>query len=169
VAYFRFRKLYQSLVPYNQDSMDMLSSIPDQDEVFLQVKNLTKTDYRKLCQNRLYWSWLHSCETTDINEKSGMTSEEWHILLKKQFLVKIFERDDDGYAIMMQSLRDIYRKGLKSECDVMRNHIIRETSTADCSVKQFSEYLNEIERYLHSCGIILKTDNEIYKTAMKVK
>ena len=161
--------MYQSLVPHNQDSFDMMKLIPDQDEVFIQVKNLSKTQYRKVCQNSLYWAFINDCEKTDINEHAGNSADEWHYRFKKDYLVRIYERDNVEYGIMMQSLRSIYKRGLKSECEVMRDHVIRETSTTKATIKQFCEYLNSIERWCHSQGIYLRTDSDIYKTALKVR
>lgn len=169
MAYLHFRKLYKSLVPVTNEAFLALETVPDQNEVFVQIKNLTKTEYRKACQNQLYWAWISDCSKTDNNEFAGNSIDEWHYQFKKDYLVRIYERDDKGYAIMMESLRDIYRSGMKSEVEVMRRHIIKETSTSKATVKQFCEYLNEIEKFCHNKGILLRTDSDDYKITFGIK
>lgn len=163
------RKLYNSFCPVDEATVKLMDEIPINKEFLVEIKELTKKDLRSTCQNRLYWEWTSAASSTDINEHAGSTKEEWHFYFKKKFLVPIFERDDLGYAAMLVALRKVYKQGMKGECDVLLNHIVQETSTTDCSILQFSEYLNEIELFLHSLGITLKTDPKIYATAMGKK
>lgn len=169
MAYFHFRKLYRSLIPVTDEALAALELVPDQNEVFIQIKNLTKTDYRKVCQNQLYWAWMSDCSKTDINEFAGKSVDDWHEQFKKDYLVRIYERDDKGYAITMEALRNIYRMGQKTECEIMREFTLKNTSTAKCTVKQFCEYLDCIEKYCHGNGILLRTDSDDYNVTFGVK
>lgn len=121
---------------------------------------------RSAAQNRLLWAWLTDFENTGVNEHSGVTKEEWHDRFKRLSLAKIYERDNEQYAVTMQSLRDVYRHGLHKESLNMMDHVIRETSTTAATVEQFAEHLNFIERYAHERGIQLRTDERLYAEAM---
>lgn len=113
----------------------------------------------------LYWLW-----STDIaNEsESFSTKEDVHEYHKEKFLIHIYERDDPGYASMIDSLRGLYAKGLKHEATYLRKKIIQLTSTTDASVKQFTEYLKEIENEWNG-KVYLKRDEDRYYKAMGIK
>lgn len=161
------RRLYDTLAPVDQDTLDWMSKQPINEEFFVEVNDLSKADIRRVCQNKLYWSWIADISQTDINEYAGWTKDEWHIYFKKEYLSKIYERDNTDYAIMMVTLRDVYRSGLQEESKAMWEWVINETSTTKAKVKQFSEYLQDIELFCHRKGIYLRTDPEIYKLAVK--
>jgi len=116
---------------------------------------------RSVAQNRLMWNWI-----TIIANELGMTKEDVHEDFKKRLLVPIYERDDDGYAEMINAIRKIYSDGFKSEALKMHNHIVKLTSTTAATVKEFSEYLNEIEKDSIEKGIILPHPEDMYAEAM---
>jgi hypothetical protein len=51
----------------------------------------------------------------------------------------------------------------------MHAYIVEQTSTADASVKQFMEYLKQIERDMTDRGIPLPHPEDRYNSAMGVK
>lgn len=162
-------KLYDSLKALDKASLEVMEQIPANKKVLVEIKELSKKDLRSTFQNRLYWRWLTDASETQINEQAGKTKDEWHIELKRKFLMPIFERDDAGYAAMLVTMRKLYKSGFKGESEELIKFIVDKTSTTDASIKQFTEYLNDIERHLHSLGISLRTDPEIYRTAMGIK
>lgn len=119
---------------------------------------------RSLRQNSLYWEWV-----TVISNELGMTKEDQHEDLKKRILVPIYERDDLGYAAMIQAIRRVYSQGLKDDANAMFEHIVRLTSTTNAKVKQFTEYLKEIERDMIGKGIALPHPEDRYYQAMGIK
>jgi len=66
----------------------------------------------------------------------------------------------------MVAIREVYRQGMKEQALNMRKFVIRETSTTEASVEQFSEHLRFIEQWAHSRGIRLRTDAKLYQLAM---
>lgn len=121
---------------------------------------------RSAAQNRLYWGWLTDFERTDINEHAGKTKDEWADFFKGESLIKIYERDNHVYAETMSNLREVYRCGMKEQAKHIRKFVLRETSTTEASVEQFSEHLRFIEQWAHSRGIRLRTDAKLYEMAM---
>ena len=121
---------------------------------------------RSAAQNRLYWAWLTDLERTDVNEHAGKTKDEWADYFKLHSLSKIYERDFAWYAEVMQTLRNLWRDGMKEESETIHKFVIRETSTKDAKVKQFSEYLKYIENWAHHAGVLLRTDAKLYAEAM---
>lgn len=118
---------------------------------------------RSIAQNSLMWSWI-----TIIANEWGWTKDDVHEHFKKKHLVKIYERDEVGYASMIQSVRLIHTKGMKQEAKAMSKEIIRMTSTASATVKQFAEYLKDIERDMISKGFSLPHPED-YNSAMGVR
>lgn len=116
---------------------------------------------RSLLQNQLYWMWV-----TIIADELGHTKEEIHEDLKKRLLCPIFERDEPGYAEMINSVRKIYTQGFKQDAIKLHEHIVRLTSTTSATVSQFTEYLKEIERDMVGKGIILPHPEDRYQFAM---
>lgn len=112
---------------------------------------------RSLLQNSLYWMWV-----TVIGNEIGMTKEEVHEDLKRRMLVPIYERDDLLYCEMIQSLRKLYTQGFKEDAQKLHAHIVRLTSTTNATVKQFAEYLTEIERDMAGKGIYLPHPEDQY-------
>lgn len=121
---------------------------------------------RSLAQNALYWGWLDDFVKTDVNDYAGHDKDHWHREFKDSFLSRIFERDDPQYALTMRTIRQVYREQLQDEALVLRKAVVDMTSTRDASVKQFAEYLTEIERHAAMAGIALRTDAKLYAVAM---
>ena len=162
------RKLEDSLVPsdaINREVFDALTTHQLYKAVLMTPKGVVTESLRRVAQNRLMWMWYTDLENTGQVEVAGVTKEEWHEFMKKEFFVAIYERDNQDFAEMMETLRDVYRAGLTNESDNLFRHIVRETSTTKATVKQFCEYLNGIERWCHVRGVVLTTDPEIYSRA----
>lgn len=96
---------------------------------------------RSLEQSALYWQWL-----TIIGNHLGESKEDIHERYKDVFLVNIYERDNPDYAEMIQSLREVWRAGMKDEAVSLRKRIVALTSTTTATTRQLSEYMDNIER-----------------------
>ena len=99
---------------------------------------------RSTLQNSYYWRVL-----TIIGSDLGMTKDEMHDVYKEKFLVPIFTRDDEGYAEMVDAIKDSDRQ------DVLTREMLRLTSTTQCTVKQMSELIDDIQHHAASLGIRL--------------
>ena len=93
-------------------------------------------------QNRYYWAII-----TIIAGDLGLTRDEMHDEYKERFLLPIFVRDDAGYAAMVNAV-------MAADSGLLRQ-VVALTSTAQCNVKQFGEYLDEIKHNAFSLGIRL--------------
>jgi len=95
---------------------------------------------RSLEQNSLLWKWL-----TIIANELGTSKEEQHEFFKDKFLVNIYQRDNPDYADMVQTLREVWKQGMREEALSLRKRIVALTSTTTATVAQMAEYLNCIE------------------------
>lgn len=118
---------------------------------------------RSLAQNSLYWQWI-----TLISNEWGWTKDDTHDHFKGKHLVKIYERDEEGYASMIQTLRLVYTKGMKQKAQALFKEIARMTSTTSATTKQFTEYLGDIEKEMIGKGFPLPHPDD-YNRAMGVK
>lgn len=109
---------------------------------------------RSAQQNALMWRWL-----TIIGNELGESKDAVHELYKDRYLVSIYERDNPEYAEMVQALRAVWQQGMKKEALDLRKRIVALTSTTTATVKQMSEYMNEIERDAVQLGIRLPSQN----------
>jgi hypothetical protein len=159
------RKLYDRFAPVDKQTVDFMESIPANDEIYVEYKELTKSDLRRVAQNRLYWAWITDMSNTLINEHAGNDKSWWHFEMKKRYLVPIYERDNESYAITIETIRKVYRQGMKQESQELFKFIVKETSTTDAKIKQFTEYLTEIQRFCDYAGIRLRTDDRFYDEA----
>ena len=128
---------------------------------------VTVKDYkqdRSVAQNSLMWLWI-----TIVADEWGWLKEDVHIYFKRRLLVPIYERDNEGYATMIHAVRRVHTHGFKEEAKTMSDQIVRLTSTTNADVKQFTEYLNEIERDMQSKGIPLPHPDDRYYSAMGIK
>ena len=117
---------------------------------------------RSAAQNSTYWLFL-----THIGDELGETKGDLHERYKGKFLVPIYERDDPEYAEMIAALRTLYRED-KTMAELLHKKIVKLTSTTKASVKQFCEYLTDIERDANGMNIFLPR-NDDYMLALGVK
>lgn len=102
-------------------------------------------DYKKdrsFEQNRLYWKWLGI-----IAAESEDTSASMHEFCKRKFLVPILATKKPFYDLLMV----VARGGTEDD----RKELAKVISTTRLTVKQFTEYLNEIEKHAASLSIVL--------------
>lgn len=123
-------------------------------------------ELRRAAQNSIYWTWLTDLQNTSVNKIAGNEKEYWHKKLKHKYLMHIYCRDDLGYSKMIMAVEKL-NDGRFIDIDYKEliDEIIKLTSTTQATVKQFSEYLQCIERFCHNEGVMLRTDMQIYKLA----
>jgi hypothetical protein len=121
---------------------------------------------RSASQRSLYWMILTDMQNTNVNEHAGLTKEEHHLAMKKEYLCNIYERDDEEYAHMIDSLRTVYKEGMRSQAVELQKSIVNLTSTTNASVKQFSEYLECVTRWCNERGISYRLPEDMLKKAM---
>jgi hypothetical protein len=135
--------------------------------VVVEVKPYTTK--RKASQNALYWSWMTDCEKTRVNEFAGWASEDWHLYFKELFLVGNYCAWFEDVADLMSSVEMVFDRGLRHQAGAMNQFIIKNISTTRMNVKQFSEYLNDIQKWCGMNGVVLRTDHASFKQALGYK
>ena len=96
---------------------------------------------RTVAQNIHYWKVI-----TKLAKEMGLSKNDAHELYKRRCLVKIFERDDPGYAYTVNKIRKLYTKGFKQEAEEIFNQIVKLTSTTSATVKQMREYIKDVKQ-----------------------
>lgn len=156
----------KTFVLREQANYDSLFKFLDENsgEFLLEVTVREHQKDRSVLQNSLYWYWI-----TIIADTIGMTKEDVHFDLKRRILSKIFIRDEPGYGEMIIAVKRVKKEGFFREAKVLGRHVIRMTSTTAASVKQFAEYLTEIERDCISKNIILPHPEDRYYESLMIK
>lgn len=111
---------------------------------------------RSKAQNRLYWMFL-----TQWSKHQGTDKDSEHLFFKKNFLAKIYDRDDVGqYKKTFKAVRELkdskhplYQDVANGLCELM--------STTDASTAQFTEYLNDIHAFCNKQGCYLETPDDL--------
>jgi len=143
-------KLIISSQEIRNRAVEIIKSLPfSTSEIHEVIIKPYKKD-RSASQNSLLWKWY-----TIIGAELGESKEDIHERYKNKFLVNIYERDDPEYSAMIQALRDVWRHGMHAEAAGLRKKIVSLTSTTGATVKQMTEYLENIERDAASLGIRL--------------
>ena len=70
---------------------------------------------------------------------------------------------------MLNAVRKVHRSGGKAEAKIQASFIVNHTSTTAANVAQFTEYLQEIEKYSINNGIPLPHPEDRYQSAMGIK
>ena len=96
-------------------------------------------DSRSVKQNRLYWEWV-----SVIGGELGYTKDETHAILRDKFL---------GYTETTTKLSVI--KELRS--------------TTKLKVKEFKDYLEQIDIFVSEYGIMLPRPEDLYYESMGIK
>ena len=115
-----------------------------------------KQEDRSKAQNRLYWLWV-----AQWAKHQGTDKDAEHLFFKKQFLARIYHRDDVGQYrktfAAVKVLKDQNHPMYQQVADGL-NELI---STTDASVDQFSEYLNDIHAFCNKQGCWLNTPDDL--------
>lgn len=115
-----------------------------------------KQEDRSKAQNRLYWLWL-----TQWSKRQGTDKDTEHLFFKKQFLARIYHRDDVGQYrktfAAVKVLKDQKHPMYQQVADGL-NELI---TTTDASVEQFTEYLNDIHAFCNKQGCWLSTPDDL--------
>jgi hypothetical protein len=129
-------------------AIEIIKALPLEPAHVVDIRERKKD--RSVDQNALYWKWL-----TIIGNELGESKEDVHERYKDKFLVNIYERDNTDFAEMIHALREVWRQGMKVEAAGLRKHIVSLTSTTTATVKQMTEYLQNIEHDAASLAIAL--------------
>lgn len=115
-----------------------------------------KQEDRSKAQNRLYWLWL-----SQWSKRQGTDKDTEHLFFKKQFLARIYHRDDVGQYrktfAAVRVLKDQKHPMYQQVADGL-NELI---TTTDASVEQFTEYLNDIHAFCNKHGCWLSTPDDL--------
>lgn len=93
-------------------------------------------------QRAYYWVILSA-----IEKHTGTLKEDLHLEYKKRFLVDIFSRNPDdhpGYGEMMESLREVFKRGMTGHAKRFYDYVVQETSIMDALVPEMNEYIDSI-------------------------
>lgn len=111
---------------------------------------------RSKAQNRLYWKWL-----TQWAKHQGSDKDSEHLFFKKNFLARIYDRDDVGqYKATFQAVRTL-KDEKHPAYEQVASGLIELISTTDASVQQFTEYLNDIHVFCNKHGCWLETPEDL--------
>ncbi|UIJ76940.1 hypothetical protein [Acinetobacter sp. SH20PTE14] len=122
----------------------------------LVVRINQKEDDRSKAQNRLYWMWMNQWA-----KRQGTDKEYEHLYFKKQFLARIYARDDVGqYRATFNAVKVLKEQNHPMYQQVADglNELI---STRDATVDQFTEYLNDIHAFCNKHGCWLQTPDDL--------
>ena len=115
-----------------------------------------KQEDRSKAQNRLYWLWM-----SQWAKHQGTDKDTEHLFFKKQFLARIYHRDDVGQYrktfAAVKVLKDQKHPMYQQVADGLSELI----TTTDASVEQFTEYLNDIHAFCLKHGKYLSTPDDL--------
>lgn len=101
-------------------------------------------------QNAFYWEVV-----TVLADHFGYIKDDMHEELKRRFLATIFVRDDEGYASMWSAVESVP----EPEKSILMAEVLRLTSTTKASVKQMTEFLEDVIRLASENGVRLPAFN----------
>lgn len=114
---------------------------------------------RSMAQNSLYWKWMGVA-----GDDFGYTPDELHDEMRIMFLAKIFEAKPDRHPALMKTLfllRKLFKTEKQLSMDLHRQYILGAVSTTDASVKEFTEYLNQIDKHAAENSVLLPLPADI--------
>lgn len=135
-----------------ENALRYLGALNLAQECTLQVEIKPHKRNRSLAQNRIYWRF-----TTTIGEALGYRKDEQHRIFKGLYLLPILARDDEQVARVERAIG-----GDPEGTDAMIDLL----TTTDLSVKQFAEYLADVEHFADEAGIRLDKEDDDYLEAM---
>lgn len=108
-------------------------------------------------QRRLYFMWMGQ-----LAAHWGTDKDYEHVEAKKQFLIKIYYRDDADFAEMCDAIKTLKKEmGETAQYKAIADGVIRETSITKATVKQMTEYLNCIFACAMGRGVKLNVPEDL--------
>ena len=122
-----------------------------------------KQEDRSKAQNRLYWMWV-----AQWAKHQGTDKDTEHLFFKKQFLARIYHRDDVGQYRKTFAAVKVLKDQKHPQYQAVADGLNELISTTDATVDQFTEYLNDIHAFCNKHGCYLHTpDDLMYAWEMK--
>ena len=115
-----------------------------------------KQEDRSKAQNRLYWLWL-----SQWSKRQGTDKDTEHLFFKKQFLARIYHRDDVGQYRNTFAAVKVLKEQQHPMYQQVADGLNELISTTDASVDQFTEYLNDIHAFCNKHGCWLNTPDDL--------
>lgn len=145
-----------------------IGDLPTDKSVMVTISKVDTT--RRGAQNSLYWAWMTDLAATREEAYAGSTKDEWHDHFKEKALLNIFIRDNtNGTA---ETMAAVYEAGVTCGHAIhatLKKAVVAGISTTDASIKQFTEYLSDIQRFCDSTGVRLRTNTDDFNRAMGLK
>ena len=111
---------------------------------------------RSKAQNRLYWKFL-----TQWAKHQGTDKDSEHLFFKKQFLARIYHRDDVGQYRKTFAAVKVLKEQQHPMYQQVADGLNELITTTDASVDQFTEYLNDIHAFCLKHGKYLSTPDDL--------
>ena len=115
-----------------------------------------KQDDRSTAQNRLYWLWL-----SQWSKRQGTDKDTEHLFFKKQFLSRIYDRDEVGQYKQTFAAVKVLKDQKHPQYQAVADGLNELITTTDASVEQFTEYLNDIHAFCNKQGCWLSTPEDL--------
>lgn len=115
-----------------------------------------KQEDRSKAQNRLYWLWL-----SQWSKRQGTDKDSEHLFFKKQFLARIYHRDDVGLYRNTFAAVKVLKEQKHPMYQQVADGLNELISTTDATVDQFTEYLNDIHAFCNKHGCWLSTPDDL--------
>lgn len=115
-----------------------------------------KQEDRSKAQNRLYWLWI-----SQWAKHQGTDKDTEHLFFKKQFLARIYHRDDVGQYRKTFAAVKVLKDQKHPQYQAVADGLNELITTTDASVEQFTEYLNDIHAFCLKHGKHLSTPDDL--------
>ena len=115
-----------------------------------------KQEDRSKAQNRLYWLWM-----AQWAKHQGTDKDAEHLFFKKQFLARIYHRDDVGQYRKTFAAVKVLKEQQHPMYQQVADGLNELITTTDASVDQFTEYLNDIHAFCNKHGKYLSTPDDL--------
>ncbi len=115
-----------------------------------------KQEDRSKAQNRLYWLWL-----SQWSKRQGTDKDTEHLFFKKQFLARIYDRDEVGQYKQTFAAVKVLKDQKHPQYQAVADGLNELISTTDATVDQFTEYLNDIHAFCNKQGCWLSTPDDL--------
>ena len=122
----------------------------------LVVRMDQKQEDRSKAQNRLYWLWL-----SQWSKRQGTDKDTEHLFFKKQFLARIYDRDEVGQYKQTFAAVKVLKDQKHPQYQAVADGLNELISTTDATVDQFTEYLNDIHAFCNRQGCWLSTPDDL--------
>lgn len=148
------------------NALDAVAEIPLNENIVVRIYHEKLT--RSQRQSRLRWVWLAQLAKELVGRGYGYDKDKWNDYFKGKYLMPILIEQDDSYTEYFNKYKKLWQCVPPDQKHDVLMIIGASLRTEDLKTDGMAKFLNKIDEYAISKGVLLQTPSE-YRDLASIK